>query len=199
MIVGYARVSSIGQSLEVQRKRLLEAGCEKIFEEKLSGTTAQRPQYQALKTFVREGDSIYVTKLDRLARSVLDLNKFIQMMNEKDVRVRFLDQDGFDTQSPTGKFLIQMLAAVAEFENELRRERTNEGIKAAKAKGVKFGRPFKLTDSQVDDIIEKRENGTPTNAILKEYSISKATMYRLMKIRKAQLESNQLKLLQIPS
>ncbi|RYG79468.1 MAG: recombinase family protein, partial [Alphaproteobacteria bacterium] len=140
MIVGYARVSSAGQSLDIQEAVLAEAGCEKTFSEKQSGTSvAGRVALAAALEFVREGDTFVVTRLDRLARSVADLHQLIERLNSKGVGFRVAQQAGIDTTSSTGKLTLAVLAAVAEFETEIRRERQRDGIAKAKAAGVYKG------------------------------------------------------------
>jgi DNA invertase Pin-like site-specific DNA recombinase len=145
VLVGYARVSSVGQSLDVQLSRL--AHCERIFQEKRSGTTDQRPELRACLSFVREGDTLVVTKLDRLARSTLHLCSIAEELARKQVQLEVLDQ-AIETRSPTGRLLFHLLAAIAEFETTLRSERQMEGISHAKARGVRFGRFHALTPSQ---------------------------------------------------
>lgn len=177
-IIGYARVSTGKQSLEIQLDALEMAGCEKIFSEKISGTTAARPEFQKMRSYLREGDTIVVSKLDRLARSVLDLNKFIVDMENRGVRVRILNQQ-LDTATPTGKMMVQMLAAVAEFENELRKERQQEGIRKAIEKGTKFGRRAKLTSAQIQELKDMKNNSVPVSVIASQFNISAASVYRL--------------------
>jgi len=179
-IVGYARVSSVGQSLDIQIAALKAAGCTKIFSEKLSGTTAARPQFQAMRSYVREGDVVVVCKMDRLSRSVQHLLDFIQYMNDQKVHVRILNQN-LDTATPTGRMMVTMLAAVAEFENELRRERQVEGIAAAKAKGTKFGRKAKLNPEALATLREMKAERVPVSEIATRFNISVASVYRLAK------------------
>lgn len=176
-IVGYARVSSIGQSLEVQRTKL--SHCDKIFEEKRSGTTATRPALQECLNYLREGDTLVITKLDRLARSTLHLTQISEQLKQDGIELVVTDQ-AIDTSTPTGKLLFTMLGAIAEFENEIRRERQLDGIKAAKGRGVKFGAKSKLTPDQVEDMREKRASGVLIKDLMTEYGISKASVYRLL-------------------
>ncbi|MEW8611814.1 MAG: recombinase family protein [Candidatus Thiodiazotropha sp.] len=178
-IVGYARVSSVGQSLDVQVDNLNEYGCDKVYEEKRSGTTANRPQLKKCLDYVREGDVLVITKLDRLARSTLDLHKIVDELNQKGVGFKVLDQS-IDTTTKEGKLMFSMLAAVAEFETELRKERQLEGIAKAKKRGVAFGRKATLTDEQVQEMRSKRESGVLIKDLMAEYQLSKASVYRLL-------------------
>lgn len=183
--VGYARVSSTGQSLELQLDKLKGAGCTKVFQEKLSGSTAQRPQFKACMEYLREGDYLVITRLDRLARSVLDLSKILSRFEGEGIHLCVLDQN-IDTSTSSGKLLFNMLAAVAEFENALRRERQAEGIERAKANKVKFGRRSKLTDDLIAKIAADKESGIPMNELKNRYKLSNATLYRAIATRKAQ-------------
>ena len=133
----YARVSSEGQSLEIQHEALTAAGCEKIFSEKVSGrSTKDRDQLASALDFVRENDTLIVTRLDRLARSVGDLHQIIEKLTAKGVSFKCLNQSGVDTDTSTGRLMLGVLGAVAVFENDIRRERQMEGIAKAKAAGI---------------------------------------------------------------
>ena len=178
-IIGYARVSSTGQSLGVQHDKLSDAGCERVFAEKRSGVTASRPQLELCLDFVREGDVLVITKLDRLARSTLDLHRIAALLNGKGVGIRALDQS-FDTTTAEGRLVFSMLACFAEFENDLRRERQTDGIARARDKGVKFGRRPALTDDQVAELRERRAAGVKIKELMNEYGLSKATVYRAL-------------------
>ena len=136
-IVGYARVSTVGQSLDVQLSKLSEYGCEKVFSDKHTGTTADRPYLKECRNYIREGDSLVITKLDRLARSTYHLTQIAEELKQKGADLVVLDQN-IDTSTPTGKLLFNMLASIAEFETEIRKERPMEGIAKAKERGVQF-------------------------------------------------------------
>jgi DNA invertase Pin-like site-specific DNA recombinase len=143
MKVGYARVSITGQSLEVQLEALKNAGCEpdSVYQEKRSGKSVDgRPQLQAALKFIRKGDTLVVTKLDRLARSVYDLHKIAQQLKEKAADLVVLNQADIDTTSKYGKLIFTILGAVAELERDLILERTAEGREKAKTAGVHMGR-----------------------------------------------------------
>lgn len=178
--IGYARVSSKGQSLEVQLEKLNLAECDRIYQEKRSGRTAARPQFQACMNYLREGDTLVVTRLDRLARSVEHLAQLGNRFQSDGIDLLVLDQD-IDTSTSTGRLMFNMLATIAEFENDLRSERQAEGIAKAKENGVKFGRPAKLTDYRKQEIYSRRMAGVTIGQLAKEFSLGEATIYRALK------------------
>lgn len=177
--IGYARVSSYGQSLEVQLEKLAQVACDRIFHEKQSARTDAREQLQLCLDYVRESDSLVITKLDRLARSTRDLLNIIQRLQQKGVQLVVLDQQ-IDTSTATGRLLLSMLGAIAEFENDIRRDRQIQGIDHAKRKGIKFGRPHALTGDQVIQLRQKRSDGVKIVDLMNEYSVSKASVYRAL-------------------
>lgn len=178
-IIGYGRVSSTGQSLEVQEEKLRAAGATELFMEKRSGTTKQgREQLEAALRFARKGDVLVVTKLDRLARSMTDLMTIVDDLNAREIGFRVIDQSGIDTTTPSGRLMLQLLGAFAEFETVLRKERQSDGIAKAKTKGVYKGRPAKLP---ADRVRELHDQGLGPSAIAKELTISRASVYRLLK------------------
>ena len=177
-VVGYARVSTIGQSLEVQQSKL--SHCDKIFEEKRSGTTTHnRPALQQCLNYLREGDTLVITKLDRLARSTLHLTQIADQLDKEGIELVVIDQN-IDTTTPTGKLLFTMLGAIAEFENSLRKDRVADGVAKAKERGVKFGPKAKLTPDQVQEMCQKRAEGVLIKHLMSDYRISKASVYRLL-------------------
>jgi len=180
-IVGYGRVSSTGQSLEVQEDKLRAAGCTRLFVEKKSGTqAANRPQLQACLSFVREGDVLMVTKLDRMARSVLDLAKIADLLKRKKVALKVLDQQ-IDTSKPEGRMMFGILSTFAEFENDIRAERQADGIATAKANGVRFGRKTALTEEQRERILVLRNQESFSAAQLADrFHVGIATIYRVL-------------------
>jgi DNA invertase Pin-like site-specific DNA recombinase len=178
-VVAYIRVSSTGQSLEVQRQLMDEFGVDKVFAEKVSGTTQNRPRLQECLQYVREGDTLVITKLDRLARSVSHLHQIVDDLTSRGVGFKVLQQN-IDTTTKEGRLMFSVLGALAQFENELRKERCEEGRLAAVSRGVRFGAPKKLTDDQVVEMRQKRENGVLIKDLMSEYGLSKASVYRLM-------------------
>ena len=178
MLVGYARVSSTGQSLDVQLEALQAAGCDKIFAEKRSGTTRrERTELADALSFVREGDTFMVTRLDRLARSAGDLHTIVKQLAEKNVSFSCIQQPGMDTASSTGKLLLGVLASIAEFEADIRRERQREGIERAKAAGRYKGRKPSVDVSAVRDL---RARGIGASEIAKQLGIGRASVYRAL-------------------
>ena len=175
--IGYARVSSYGQSLEVQLEKLNY--CDKIFQEKQSARTDDREQLQLCLDYVRDGDSLVITKLDRLARSTRDLLNIMNRLEEKNVKLVVLDQQ-IDTSSATGMLLFTMLGAIATFENDLRKDRQQQGIALAKRKGIKFGRKHSLSNHQISEICLKRASGVKIVDLMNEFNVSKSSVYRVL-------------------
>jgi DNA invertase Pin-like site-specific DNA recombinase len=176
-LVGYARVSSVGQSLDVQLDKL--GHCDKIFQEKQSGASGQRPRLHACLEYVREGDALVVTRLDRLARSTFRLCQIAAELARKQVNLQVLDQH-IDTSDATGRLLFHMLGAIAQFETELRAERQMDEITKAKARGVHFGRTKKLTRAQIAELRDKRAQGVLIKTLMQDYHLSKASVYRYL-------------------
>jgi DNA invertase Pin-like site-specific DNA recombinase len=178
-LIGYARVSSVGQSLEVQLDKLKH--CDKIYQEKKSGAASKRPQLETCLEYVREGDTLVVTRLDRLARSTLHLCQIADELKRKSVNLQVLDQN-IDTSDATGRLLFNMLGAIAQFETEIRAERQLDGIQKAKERGVQFGRDKSLTPAQIVELQQRREQGALIKTLMADYSISKATVYRYLNL-----------------
>lgn len=176
-LIGYARVSSVGQNLAVQLDKL--QACDKIFEEKQSAASGTRPRLVACLEYVREGDTLVVTRLDRLARSTLHLSQIAAELQRKGVDLRVIDQH-IDTSDATGRLLFNMLGAIAQFETEIRAERQADGIQKAKDRGVQFGAKPKLTDEQIVELRQRRQKGVLIRELMHDYQISKATIYRYL-------------------
>jgi DNA invertase Pin-like site-specific DNA recombinase len=177
-LVGYARVSSVGQSLDIQLDKLQH--CDKIYQEKKSGTIQQCSRLDACLEYVREGDTLVVSRLDRLARSTLHLCQIADLLNRKQVALHVLDQN-LDTSNATGRLLFNMLSAIAEFETEIRSERQLDGIHKAKELGVRFGRKQILSAPQINELHLRRTQGTLIKILMKDFAISKASVYRYLK------------------
>ncbi|NKK65648.1 helix-turn-helix domain-containing protein [Rhizobium leguminosarum bv. viciae] len=178
--LAYIRVSSVGQSLDVQRDKALAVGVEQknIFEEKRSGLDTGRPELKACLRALRRGDTLVITRIDRLARSAVDLLSIVRELEKDGVALKVLDQS-IDTSTAAGKALLQMLAVFAEFETAIRSERQADGIAKAKTDGTRFGRPTKATPDKVAQIRTMRETMTVPQ-IMKATGLSKASVYRAL-------------------
>lgn len=177
MKYGYARVSSSGQDLEVQIDALTAAGCETIRQEKVSGTSIQgRDELNTLLEFMRDGDELVITRIDRLARSIRDLQNIVYDLDKKGVTLSATEQP-IDTKTSVGKCFLDMLGVFAEFETNLRKERQMEGIAKAKDKGVYKGRKPTI---DVQKVKELRDTGLGASKIAKELGIGRASVYRAL-------------------
>lgn len=181
MIIGYARVSTLDQNLGLQRDALEKAGCEQVFEDHVSGASAERPGWAQAQTVLREGDTLVVWRLDCLGRS---LKHLIDTVNELDARgVGFKSlTESIDTTTPGGRLVFHIFGALAEFERELIRERTHAGLAAARARGRKGGRPKKLTPRQVATartLLKDREHSV--TGVAEMLGVSRNTLYRALR------------------
>lgn len=179
MKIGYARVSTITQKLDSQTTQLVDAGCERIFSDKLSAV-ADRPGLTELIDFARPGDALVVTKFDRLARSVIHMLKIAADLQEKEIELISIG-DNIDTTTPHGKFFFTMIAAVAELERSSIRDRTQRGLDAARAKGRIGGRPRSLTDDQIERAITLQSMNWTITAIAQDYKVAVSTLSRAIK------------------
>lgn len=179
-IVGYARVSTTQQDHSTQIERLKAAGAEKVFTEKRSGLDGDRPELARCLEYVREGDTLLVTKLDRLARSTADLYRVVSGLERDGVAFKVLDDSAVDTSTRTGKLVMGILALIAEFETEIRRERQMEGIAKAKAEGRTGGRPKLVTEEVRATVMRLRGEGLSIRAIAAGVGLSKATIQKLV-------------------
>ena len=176
-VCGYGRVSSAGQSLEVQVEQLEAVPCDRIFTEKKSGTsTDNREALKEMMRYVREGDVVVVTRLDRLARSLTDLSKLIDELGAKGVGFRCLQQGAVDTTKPEGRLMLQLLGSFAEFETAIRKERQKEGIEKARAAGRYRGRPKTIDAQEVRRLLA---SGMGPTAVAKTLGVGRASIYRV--------------------
>lgn len=176
--IGYARVSTCDQNLDAQIDELESQGCSKsnIYQEKASGAKTDRPILKECLAYLRKGDVLVVTKLDRLARSLKDLIEIVEKL-DKEMGVGFISvNDKIDTSTPQGKFFFHVFGAVAEFERDLIRERTNAGLKAAKARGRIGGRKRKMTPAKIEAAKELLKTLPPAD-VANQLGISRATLY----------------------
>lgn len=177
-IYGYARVSSIDQDLSIQKAALKAAGCTMIRAEKASGTKRKgRTELEILMEFLRDGDTLVVTRIDRLARSLRDLQNIVHELRERGVRLKATEQP-IDTSSAAGKAFLSMLGVFAEFETNLRRERQMEGIQAAKTRGVYKGRPRSIDAAEIRRLLDE---GLGASAVARRLGIARASVYRLVR------------------
>ena len=178
--VGYARVSSAGQDLTVQLEKLEGAGCDKIFKEKRSGIDAGRPELKRCLEYLREGDTLFVAKIDRLARSTSDLYRIISTLADKGAAFKVIDDPTIDTTSRTGRLVMGVLSLIAEFENDIRRERQLDGIKKARERGTRFGRKPLLVAATIQNVRKLRKAGKTVPEIMRLTELSKASIYRAL-------------------
>ena len=175
-VYGYARVSTSEQHLDLQIPALKKAGAEAIFSEKISGRSAARPELIRLLETIKRGDTIMVTRLDRISRSMSDLCKIVSTLTERGCDFRVLYQSGLDTNTATGRLMVHILGAIAEFENDLRAERQKEGIRRAQAEGKYIGRP---RQTQLAEARRLRTKGHTAIEIANQLNISVRSVYRL--------------------
>ncbi|WEK51828.1 MAG: recombinase family protein [Candidatus Kaistia colombiensis] len=182
-LVAYIRGSSTGQSLEVQRGKMLQIGvaADHLFEETSSGMDTGRPALNEALKFARKGDVFVITNIDRLARSATGLLAIVQELQSIGVPLRVLDQQ-IDTGTPRGAAMLQMLPVFAEFETAVRKERQMDGIAKAKEKGTKFGRKAQVTPELAADILRMREGGDLIPDIMQKTGLSKASVYRALEL-----------------
>ncbi|MGO3064049.1 recombinase family protein [Corynebacterium variabile] len=178
-IVGYARVSSPEQNLDRQTSRLTDAGAQKLFTDTVSGSTRDRPGLDAALEYLRADDTLLVASMDRLARSLVDLHTLVDELSTKGITVTFLQegQSYSANPSPTGKLLLGMLGAVAEFERSIIRERQAEGIARAKARGVYKGRK-PVPDEKIEQARQLISQGVPKARVARNLGISRSSLYK---------------------
>ena len=191
MKIGYARVSTKEQNLALQLDALEKEGCKKIFQEKISGAKADRPELKKLIDQLREGDVIITWKLDRLGRSLRDLVNLMNDIQDKGAGLKSLN-DSIDTTTPHGKLTFHLFASLAEFERDIIRERTRAGLEAARARGRKGGRPKGLSKAAQDKAMIAETlyvNGNKSiTEICKHLGIARSTLYKYLKYRKVTLK-----------
>ncbi|MDD2468994.1 MAG: recombinase family protein [Desulfobulbus sp.] len=177
MLIGYARVSTQDQNLELQHEALNKAGCQKIFEDKISGARADRPGLVMALEMLREDDTLIVWKLDRLGRSVKQLVGLVSDLQKQGVQFKSLT-DSIDTSTPSGRFFFHVMASLAEMERELTIERTRAGLETARKYGRKGGRRPKMTESKIESAKKLLASGIPPKDVAKNLGVSIPTLYR---------------------
>ena len=186
MKIGYARVSTDDQTLDLQIDALQSAGCERIYREHASGRNADRPELKQCLHALREGDTLVVWRLDRLGRSMKDLINTVTKLESDGIAFCSVTEN-LDTSTPTGKFIFHVFASLAEFERNVIRERTNAGLKSARARGRVGGRPSKLSDEDKDMICQlMSDNNNSPIRIAKRFKVSKSTIYKTVRDKAVQ-------------
>lgn len=181
MKIGYARVSTGLQNLDLQEDRLNQYGCEKIFSDHMSGSKSKRPGLDKAIEFARSGDTIVVWRLDRLGRNMEDLITLVNELNNRDVSFHSLEENiTMNKSSSTGQLLFHLFAAFAEFERNLILERSSAGRIAARARGRYGGRPEKLNKQDLKLLKTLYDNGTPIKTIAEQWKVSRTTIYRYL-------------------
>ena len=185
MLVGYARVSTEDQKLDLQHDALLAAGCERIFDEKVSAARGSMPSRQVLLDYCRPGDVAVVFKLDRLGRSLRDLVDVVNLLQQQGVALRSL-HEAIDTTTPAGKLTFHLFAALAEFEASVVRERTRAGLQAARQRGRKLGRPRSLSSEQIEMARTMMDNpNLSASQVAQQLGVHRSTLYRSIQVQQA--------------
>src|SRR3954447_3660238 len=180
MLIGYARISTQDQTLDLQQDALNQAGCDQVYTDTASGSAAERTGLEQAFSHLRKGDTLVVWRLDRLGRSLKHLIETVAALDERGIGFRSL-QESFDTTTSSGKLVFHVFASLAEFERNLTRERTMAGLKAARARGRKGGRPRSLDEKKRAQAVTL--HGDPTNSvadICRTLGVSRATLYRYL-------------------
>lgn len=177
MLIGYARVSTQDQNLELQTEALAKAGCKKVFEDKVSGSRAERPGLAKARDVLREGDTLVVWKLDRLGRSVKHLVNLVVELQTQGVQFKSLT-DAIDTGTPSGRFFFHVMASLAQMERELTIERTRAGLEVARQLGRKGGRKRQMTESKIRSAKKLLATGVPPRDVASNLGVSVPTLYR---------------------
>lgn len=177
MLIGYARVSTQDQNLELQREALRQAGCQKVFEDQVSGTRVERPGLAKAREMLREGDTLVVWKLDRLGRRVKQLVDLVGELQQQGVQFKSLT-DAIDTGTPSGRFFFHMMASLAEMERDLIVERTRAGLEVARQLGRKGGRKPKMTASKIESARKLLASGMLAREVAQNLGVSVPTLYR---------------------
>jgi DNA invertase Pin-like site-specific DNA recombinase len=199
MIIGYARVSTDGQTLDAQIASLKAEGATKVFKEKVSGAKTDRVQLAKALETLGEGDILLVTRLDRLARSTRDLLNILAGIADRNAGFRSLADAWADTTTAHGRLMLTVLGGLAEFERELIRQRTGEGRTRAMAQGIAFGRPCALTPHQQKEALQRRAEGVTLKAIARSYNVSRTSIMRLLERARGEYTSgNELLKLTFP-
>ena len=177
MLIGYARVSTQDQNLDLQTEALTKVGCKKIYNDKISGSRAERPGLTKALEMLREGDTLVVWKLDRLGHSVKNLVDLVGELHQQGIQFKSLT-DAIDTGTPSGRFFFHVMASLAEMERELTVERTRAGLEVARQLGRKGGRRRQMTESKIESAKKLLANGVPPRDVATNLGVSVPTLYR---------------------
>ncbi|GAB3626102.1 invertase [Pandoraea terrae] len=177
MLIGYARASTQDRRLELQREALTKAGCPRVFEDKVSGTRADRPGLAKALEMLRDGDTLVVWKLDRLGHGVKQLVDLVDKLHARGIQFKSI-ADAIDTGTPSGRFFFDVMASLAKMERELVVERTRAGLEVARQLGRKGGRKPKMTDSKIESAKKLLASGVPPKDVAKNLGVSVPTLYR---------------------
>lgn len=188
MKIGYARVSTQDQNIDLQLDALKEAGCERIYCDTITGTSTKRPEFDKLLDALRPGDVLTVWKLDRVGRSLKHLLQIAEDLQANGVHLHIITQ-GIDTTTPAGKMLFSIMGSIAEYEKSLIQERVNAGLQAAKARGRVGGRPNALSSDDKKQVIALHRGGMAVSAIAKTLGVSRPTVYKCLAEREEQKQS----------
>lgn len=179
MNIGYARVSTSGQTLDAQLEQLGAAECDRVFKETVSGARSDRPELKKALDALTDGDVLVVTRLDRLARSTRDLLDIVHLIETRGAKLKALTDSWADTTTPTGKLILTVLGGLAEFERSLIAERTAEGRERARRAGRRMGRPPKLSAYQLEVVLKMRRKGQDNAEIARVLGVSRSTISRI--------------------
>jgi len=183
MKFAYARVSTKDQNLSLQLDALKAVNCDEYISEKVSSRHKERPEWDGLLHKLRAGDTLIVYKLDRIARSTTELLRIVEDFQIRGIALKSLQEPWADTTSSVGKLIITVMAGIAEFERDLIRQRSHDGREAAKKRGVKFGRPAKLSPSQINLVRSARDQGASVKELALAFKVGADTIYRVIKPR----------------
>jgi DNA invertase Pin-like site-specific DNA recombinase len=183
--IGYARVSTKDQNLDIQLQALRRAGCRQVYQEKVSGVGRSRPEFQKMMDQIRKDDVLIIWRLDRLARSTRVLLEIVEQLHQKGASFKSLTEPWADTTSATGRLVMTFFAGMAEFERDLIRDRTGAGRKAALERGVKFGRPMKMTDEQLKLARKLLRQSKSIRYVADTFGVHYTTLYRYLRESRA--------------
>ena len=193
VLVGYARSSTTDQKagLEAQLRDLEQAGCSKVFSEEISSVATKRPVLEDCLDYMREGDTLVVSKIDRLARSTADLLRLVEQLQERGIGLRFLANPEMNTDSPNGKLMLTVLGAIAQFERELMLERQREGVAKAKAEGKYKGRA-PTARAKTKEVLQMRADGKTVKQVTEALGISRASVFRICRDQESKGKANRI-------